>query len=97
MSTSTLELSQQETKLINETVFEKLSSRDPVMVKEAIDAVNDFTRTKMREDGFLRRIMPPIPISNDWIARSTPTSRSRSWTRNRIRPQRSPFRSRRSR
>ena len=58
MSTSTLELSQQETKLINETVFEKLSSRDPVMVKEAIDAVNDFTRTKMREDGFLRRIMP---------------------------------------
>lgn len=75
MSTSTLELSQQETKLINETVFEKLSSRDPVMVKEAIDAVNDFTRTKMREDGFLRRIMPPIPISNDELDRQVTTDK----------------------
>src|SRR4249920_2564419 len=28
----------------------------------AIDAVNSFTRTKMREDGFYRRILPPQPI-----------------------------------
>jgi hypothetical protein len=29
---------------------------------EAIDAVNDFTRMKLREDGFYRRIMPPVQI-----------------------------------
>jgi hypothetical protein len=28
----------------------------------AIDAVNDFTRIKMREDGFFRRIMPPTRL-----------------------------------
>ena len=56
--------SQEESKLLNETLFEKLSSHDPVMEKQAVDAVNEFTRTKMREDGFYRRIMPPLPISN---------------------------------
>ena len=75
MSSETLELSQQETKLINETVFEKLSSRDPLMVKEAVDAVNDFTRTKMRETGFARKVLPPIPISNDELDRQVSTDK----------------------
>lgn len=69
MTTNTMEVSQQETKMLNEAVFEKLSSNDPLMYKEAIDAVNDFTRTKMREDGFAQRILPPIPISNDELDR----------------------------
>ncbi len=30
----------------------------------AIDAVNDFTRTKIRQDGFYRRIMPPFPLTD---------------------------------
>jgi hypothetical protein len=38
----------------------------------ASDCVNDFTRTKMREDGFYRRIMPPTPIPNDQLDRQVP-------------------------
>lgn len=66
---------QEESKLLNETLFEKLASRDPVLEKQAIDAVNDFTRTKMREDGFFRRIMPPLPISNDELDRQVDTDK----------------------
>jgi hypothetical protein len=69
------QLSQEESKLLNETIFEKLASRDPIMEKEAIDAVNDFTRIKMREDGFYRRIMPPLPISNDELDRQVNTDK----------------------
>lgn len=40
----------------------------PVSMNEhaiaAANAVNDFTRARMREDGFFRRIMPPIAVSN---------------------------------
>ena len=68
-------LTQDESKLISRAVFEKLSSRDPMLEKEAIDAVNDFTRTKMREDGFYRRIMPPIPITNDELDRQVDTDK----------------------
>lgn len=38
--------------------------------KVALDMVNNFTRTRMREDGFLRKIMPAIPITNDELDRS---------------------------
>lgn len=69
------QMTQEESKLINEALFEKLSSRDPVLEKQAIDAVNDFTRTKMREDGFFRRIMPPLPISNDELDRQVDTDK----------------------
>ena len=63
----------EETRLINETLIEKLSSTDSQMVKEGVDAVNDFTRTKMREDGFFRKILPPLPISNDDLDRKVDT------------------------
>jgi len=33
--------------------------------KAAQDAINEFTRIRMREDGFFRRIMPPLPITDD--------------------------------
>lgn len=68
-------MTQEESKLLNEAIFEKLSSRDPALEKQAVDAVNDFTRTKMREDGFYRRIMPPIPISNDELDRQVDTDK----------------------
>ena len=58
-------MTREETKILNEALFEKLASRDPVLEKQAVDAVNDFTRTKMREDGCFRRIMPPVPVSDD--------------------------------
>ncbi len=65
--------SQAETQLLNETLFEQLAT--PGMEKQAIDAVNDFTRTKMREDGFYRRIMPPLTISNDELDRQVDTDK----------------------
>src|SRR4051812_7373255 len=68
-------LTQEESKMISEAIFEKLSSRDPFLEKQAVDAVNDFTRTKMREDGFYRRIMPPIPITNDELDRQVDTDK----------------------
>jgi len=45
------------------------------MEKRAIDAVNDFTRTKMREDGFYRRIIPPLQIANDELDRQVDTDK----------------------
>lgn len=41
--------------------------------RTAVNAVNDFTRTKMREDGFYRRIMPPMPITGPDLDRAVPT------------------------
>jgi len=64
---------QTETQLLNETLLGNLST--PGMEKTAIDAVNDFTRTKMREDGFYRRILPPLQISNDELDRQVDTDK----------------------
>lgn len=71
----TSKLSQEESRILNEALFEKLSSRDALLEKEAIDAVNDFTRIKMREEGFFRKIMPPIPITNDDLDRQVHTDK----------------------
>lgn len=71
----TLSREQEESRMINEALFEKLASRDPMRQKEAADAVNDYTRTRMREDGFFRRVMPPIPISNDELDRQVSTDK----------------------
>lgn len=71
----TLNTTQEESKLLNETLFEKLASNDSALEKQAIDAVNDFTRTKMREDGFYRRILPPLPITNDELDRQVDTDK----------------------
>jgi hypothetical protein len=58
---------------MNETLFANLTN--PGMIKTAIDAVNDFTRIKMREDGFARRIMPPLQIANDELDRQVDTDK----------------------
>ena len=72
---SSQNMSREESQEVSAALFEKLASRDPIMEKEAVDAVNDFTRNKMREDGFLRRIMPPVPISNDELDRQVSTDK----------------------
>lgn len=66
-------MAKSETQLINSTLFDQLST--PGMEKQAIDAVNDFTRIKMREDGIARRIMPPLTISNDELDRQVDTDK----------------------
>lgn len=68
-------MTQEEAFAASRGIFEKLASGDPRLVKEATDAVDDFTRTKMREDGFYRRIMPPIPITNDKLDRRVDTEK----------------------
>lgn len=47
--------------------FERLAN--PAMV----DSVNDFTRMRMLEEGFYRRILPPFSSSNDELDRSVDT------------------------
>jgi hypothetical protein len=64
---------QAESRQFNETLFEQLST--PGMEKRAIDAVNDFTRMKMREDGVYRRIQPPLQINNDDLDRAVDTDK----------------------
>lgn len=68
-------VTKEESRLISEALFEKLASTDPSLVKQAVDVVNDFTRVKMREDGFYRRILPPIPITNDDLDRFPDTDK----------------------
>lgn len=68
-------VTQEDWKRDNELLFEKISSGDPVQIKQAEDAVNAFTRTKMREDGFYRKVIPMVPISNDELDRAVDTSK----------------------
>jgi hypothetical protein len=51
----------------NRAFFDKL--QDPGMAKEAADGVNDWTRTRIREDGFARHIQPMLTISADELDR----------------------------
>lgn len=68
-------MTQEESRMISKVIFDKLSSRDRVLEKQAEDTVNEFTRTKVREDGFYRRIMPPTPIGNDELDRQVDTDK----------------------
>ncbi len=61
---------QAEVRMTNERFIDMI---DGGMYKQAIDAVNDFTRTKMREDGFSRKLVPPITITSDEFNRQLDT------------------------
>ena len=62
-------------KELNNTFVDKFMSNDTSLKKQAQDAVNDFIRVKMREDGFLRRIIPPVQITNDELDRQVDTDK----------------------
>jgi len=66
-------MTREESILANVEFFDKLASRNPVLEKQAEDRINDYTRTKMREDGFGRRLMPPVPLANSELDRSAYT------------------------
>lgn len=59
MPTTTLD----EARVINQTFFDYLGT--PGMEKYAVDAANDFTRVKMREDGAYRKIIPAEQITSN--------------------------------
>lgn len=52
---------------LNAALFERLAGAES---PELTDAVNEFTRARMREDGFLRRVLPPLEMNNDELDRS---------------------------
>lgn len=52
-----------ETTSRNTTVIQSLGSSDAYVQKTAQNGVNDYLRLKAREDGFARRIQPPIPVT----------------------------------
>jgi hypothetical protein len=60
-------------KVMNEAFLDQLGN--PGLEKNALDAVNEFTRTRVREDGFYRRIIPPVQISNDELDRQVDTDK----------------------
>ena len=47
----------------NEALINGLRSDSPELQKEATNGVNDYLRIRAREDGFARRIQPPIPVT----------------------------------
>lgn len=55
------------TKVANANVIQWL--QDDSTVKQAADALNSFTRYKVREDGITRRILTHVPITNDQLDR----------------------------
>ena len=68
-------MSDEISKMSNQAFLDHVDSDDPGMVKTAQDGVNDYTRKKMREEGFLRQILPPIPLSADELDRSVDTDK----------------------
>jgi hypothetical protein len=52
-----------EVKLLNETLINGLTSNDDGLRKQAKEGVDDWLRLRIREDGFARRIIPPVPVT----------------------------------
>lgn len=63
------------TTITGQQFFEHIANDNPALVKNAEDAVNSFLRMKMREDGFWRKILPPLPVSNDDLDRQVDTDK----------------------
>ena len=65
------------TRARNAQVLEMLDkgASSPEMVKQAADTVSEFTRVRMREDGFWRKILPPLTITNDELDRQVDTDK----------------------
>jgi hypothetical protein len=61
-------------KLVNEAFLDRLMQGGE-MAKQASDAVTDYIRVRVREDGFYRRIQPPITITNDQLDRQVDTDK----------------------
>lgn len=68
--------SPEEAREVNAALLEKIASTDPSQQKEAADLVTDFTRWRYREEGWLPKILSPIPVSNDQLTRSVHTDRN---------------------
>lgn len=52
-------------KAANQNFLDHLLSDNPQLFKEARDGLNDYTRTRVREVGFTRQILPPLNVPSD--------------------------------
>jgi len=68
--------SPEEAREFNAALMEKLASTDPMLQKQGADMVTDFTRWRYREEGWLPKILSPIPVSNSDLQRSVRTDRN---------------------
>jgi hypothetical protein len=59
----------------NEAVLHGLTSKDTHLQKEAQNGVNDYLRLRAREDGFARRIQPPIGVTPADLDRQVETTK----------------------
>lgn len=59
----------------NQLFLDKVTSGDAQLTKEAADTVNEFTRVKMREDGFARKVLPIQPLADSEIDRQVNTDK----------------------
>jgi hypothetical protein len=58
------------TKLINDKFFEKIASGD---LEKAAEVATDYTRVTLREEGLLRKIIPPKPITDSELDKQLDT------------------------
>lgn len=63
----------EDVQVMNEAFYEQLAT--PGMEKNALDAVSEFTRVRVREDGFYRKIIPATQVSNDQLDRQVDTDK----------------------
>ena len=49
-------------RMLDESVLSRLL--EPGAEDEAVTAINEYTRARLREDGFLRRLLPPVPATD---------------------------------
>jgi len=61
------------TRAMNEAFYTKVASEDPGLVKKAENEVTAFTRMVVKEGSFLRRVMPPINVTNADLSRAVDT------------------------
>lgn len=60
----------------NQAWVEQITSGDPRLEKVAQTAVTEFTRTKMREEGFWGRILPQLKVENSELDRQHDTDKN---------------------
>lgn len=60
---------------MNEKWMQHIQSDDPVLVKNATDAVNDFIRVRLREDSFFDNIIGPVNIPDSELDRQIHTDK----------------------
>lgn len=63
------------TKMVNETTINGLISPDQVLRKQAQEGVEDYLRIRLYEDGFARRIQPPVKVEPADLDRQVDTDK----------------------